>query len=74
MKAVIAFFLSLFHVPNLDMLNSVQGAVAETDTSDNKLFVVVAVVAVIFTGIVLYLLFIDKKVGRIEKQIHSDKN
>jgi CcmD family protein len=74
MKAVIAFFLSLFHTPNLDMLTSVQGTVTETDTSDNKLFVVVAVVAVIFTGIVLYLLFIDKKVGRIEKQIHSDKS
>ncbi|HLP32699.1 MAG TPA: CcmD family protein [Bacteroidia bacterium] len=74
MKAVIAFFLSLFHIPNLDILSVTGSAAAEAEGSDNKLMVVVAVIAVIFTGIVVYLLFIDRKVGRIEKQIPTGKS
>lgn len=74
MKAVIAFFLSLFHIPNMDMLSVAGSTVAEADASDNKLMVVVAVIAIIFTGIVTYLVFIDRKVGKIEKQIPASKS
>jgi CcmD family protein len=74
MKAVIAFFLSLFHIPKLDILSVAGSAAAETEGSDNKLMVVVAVIAIIFTGIVAYLIFIDRKIGRMEKQIPSAKS
>ena len=73
MKAVIAFFLSLFHVPNLDILHPSASSAAQAAAGDDKMTVVATVVGVIFTGIVLYLVFIDRKVGRIEKQMQASK-
>jgi CcmD family protein len=36
--------------------------------ANGKIFVVVAVLAVIMTGIFVYLFFLDRKVRRLEKQ------
>ena len=33
--------------------------------------VVIMVIAIIFTGIVLYLINLDRKIGRLEKEVHS---
>ncbi len=34
-----------------------------------KLFVVVAVLALIMVGIIAYLFFLDRKIGRLEKEM-----
>ena len=36
-----------------------------------KIFVVVAVLALILTGVFAYLFFIDRKVGKLEKEIRE---
>jgi len=36
-----------------------------------KIFVVVAVLAIIMTGLYVYLFFIDRKLRRLEKQIRE---
>jgi CcmD family protein len=36
-----------------------------------KIFVVVAVLAVILTGLFVYLFFLDRKVRRLEKQLEE---
>lgn len=36
-----------------------------------KLFVVIAVLAVILTGIFVYLFFLDRKVKKLEKQVEE---
>lgn len=36
---------------------------------NGKIFVVVAVLATILVGIFVYLFFLDKKIGKIEKEI-----
>jgi CcmD family protein len=36
-----------------------------------KIYVVVAVIAIIFAGIILYLISIDRKVGRMEKELKN---
>jgi len=36
-----------------------------------KIYVVVAVIAVIFTGIVAYLVSIDRKISKLEKEIEK---
>jgi CcmD family protein len=38
-----------------------------------KIFVVVAVLAVILTGIFIFLFFIDRKIGKLEKEIKKDQ-
>ena len=40
-------------------------------TPDTKLYVVVAVLTVILAGIFMYLLVIDRKIGKIEKMLQE---
>ncbi|MBE0648900.1 MAG: CcmD family protein [Bacteroidales bacterium] len=42
-------------------------------TPDNKIYIVVAVLAVILVGIFVYLFFMDRKVSKLEKEIQEDK-
>jgi CcmD family protein len=37
--------------------------------ADNKIYVVVAVVATIFAGIIVYLINLDSKISKLEKQL-----
>jgi CcmD family protein len=39
--------------------------------SDGKIYIVVAVLLIVFTGIVIYLINIDKKVSKLEKEISN---
>lgn len=56
------------------MLNTVQeNQMAELLRSNGKIYVVVSVLSIIFIGIVAYLLFLDKKINRMEKMI-TDNN
>ena len=41
--------------------------------ADGKIYVVVAIILVIFIGIVLYLFSIDRKVSRLEKRFPEKK-
>ena len=36
---------------------------------ENKLFVVIAVIALIFTGLAVHLLMLDRKIRRMEKTL-----
>ena len=40
---------------------------ADTMRSNGKIYVVLAVVVTIFTGIIIYLIRLDKKITRLEK-------
>ena len=42
---------------------------ADQMRADGKIWVVVAVIAVIFTGIILFLVSMDKKITKLEKQL-----
>ena len=44
---------------------------ADTMRSNGKIYVVVAVIVAIFIGIILYLIRLDRKMTRLEKDIHS---
>ena len=48
----------------------------ETDTdflrSIGKIYVVVAVIVAIFIGIVLFLIYLDRKLAKLENQINDD--
>ena len=46
---------------------------ADTMRASGKIYVVVAVLVIIFIGIVVYLVMIDKKVSKLEKEITNDK-
>lgn len=42
---------------------------ADQMRQDGKIWVVVGVIAIVFVGIVLYLISIDRKIAKIEKEL-----
>jgi hypothetical protein len=52
-----------------DKLNEPE--MADTFRSNGKIYVVVAVILTIFAGIIIYLVRLDRKMSRIEKQKHQ---
>jgi CcmD family protein len=44
---------------------------ADSLRSEGKIYIVVGVLLIIFAGIVLYLINIDKKVSKLEKEIRN---
>jgi hypothetical protein len=45
---------------------------ADTMRSNGKIFVVVAVIVTLFTGIIVYLVSLDRKISRLEKEAGKD--
>ncbi|MFK7808975.1 MAG: CcmD family protein [Saprospiraceae bacterium] len=51
--------------------------IAQSNNSDfmrsiGKMYVVVAVILAIFSGIILFLIYLDRKISRLEKQIENN--
>jgi bacteriorhodopsin len=62
--AMMFFALALFAQPSETV------EMADTFRSNGKIYVVVAVMLTIFAGIILYLVRLDRKVSRLEKETH----
>ena len=41
--------------------------------ADGKIWVVVAVIAAVFAGIILYLIRLDRQIGKLEKEVSKQK-
>ncbi len=65
MKRLINSFL-LVLLPFLSMAQDVE--MAEVMRSNGKIYVVVGVIAIIFVGLVVYLISIDRRLKKIEKE------
>ena len=46
-----------------------QPEMADTMRSEGKIYVVVSILLIIFTGLIAYLVMLDRKVTRIEKKL-----
>lgn len=68
LKALIA----LLFAPIL--LNAQPVEMADTMRSEGKIYVVVAILLVIFVGLISYLVFLDRKITRIEKKLPEKKD
>lgn len=42
--------------------------------ADGKIWVVVAVIAAVFAGIIIYLVRLDRQLGKLEKEVNEKKN
>ena len=69
------FFLSIFCILFLQIQSIfAQDSTVEMATglrANGKIYVVVVVLCVIFIGLILYLISIDKKVSKLEKEIKN---
>ncbi|KAA3646945.1 MAG: CcmD family protein [Bacteroidetes bacterium] len=59
--------IALFLLSMLSMAQDLE--MAEKMRSEGKIYVVVAVLTVILIGLLIYLINIDKKVGKLEKEL-----
>jgi hypothetical protein len=73
LKKLTATFL-LFLTATLNLLAQQAGSdgieMADRLREDGKIWVVVGVIALIFAGIIIYLVRIDSKVSKLEKKIN----
>jgi CcmD family protein len=65
MKKIISFLVVLLTSFNLFAQEEVQ--MADQMRADGKIWVVVAVIAIVFVGIIVYLVLLDRKISKIEK-------
>jgi CcmD family protein len=54
-------------------LNAQPIEMADTMRSEGKIYVVVAILLVIFAGLISYLVLLDRKITRIEKKLPQKK-
>ena len=69
LASIIAFLGSFL----LSHVTSAQPEMADGMRSEGKIYVVVAILLIIFTGLIVYLIAIDRKVSRIEKKLPQKK-
>lgn len=72
-KFISVLLLTIISAGNLFAQQAYEVELADAMRSNGKIFVVVGVIAIVFTGIVVYLISIDKKVSRLEKKM-NEKN
>lgn len=46
---------------------------ADTMRSNGKIYVIVAIILIVLTGLVLYLFLLDRKISRIERELDKKK-
>nr|WP_299417209.1 CcmD family protein [uncultured Emticicia sp.] len=67
MKKIISLIIILLTSFNLFAQEEVQ--MADQMRADGKIWVVVAVIAIVFVGIIAYLVLLDRKIRKIEKNL-----
>lgn len=67
MKKFISFLVVLLTSFNLFAQEEIQ--MADQMRADGKIWVVVAVIAIVFVGIIAYLVLLDRKISKIEKSL-----
>ena len=72
--------LSLRFLPVLPLLLISQNLLAQQTVemadklrADGKIWVVVAVIATVFFGIIVYLVSLDRKIGKLEREVGDQK-
>ncbi len=67
----ILIFLTSFLLSHVSRAQ--QPEMADTMRSEGKIYVVVAILLIIFAGLIAYLVMLDRKVTRIEKKLPEKK-
>lgn len=75
MKKLFVLLIFLLVSANLMAQQAIETEVEMADKfrADGKIYVVVAVIVVVFAGIITYLINLDRKIGKLEKEIGGKK-
>ncbi|MBK6522758.1 MAG: CcmD family protein [Sphingobacteriaceae bacterium] len=67
------FYLILFLLSTF-FANAQEVEMADSFRADGKIYVVITVLAIVFTCIIGILIFLERKLSRLEKEIKETKN
>ena len=68
MKKITAILITIFYNTILFAQQNNEVEMADALFESGKIYVVVTVLSVIFLGITIYLILLDRKIGKIEKE------
>lgn len=68
-KILITFFLTISSFWGKAQAATEEVEMADVMRSNGKIYIVVAVLATVFTGIIVYLINLDRKISRIERRV-----
>jgi hypothetical protein len=71
MKKVLSFLFSFFILLSIRAQEANEVEMADVMRSNGKIYVVLTVVLVIFSGIIFFLIKTDNKVSRLEKELKN---
>jgi hypothetical protein len=67
-KRYVALFLSLMVSAVAMAQDAAKPEMADAFRKDGKIYVVITVISLVFIGLAVYLIMIDRKVNKLEKQ------
>jgi len=74
-KLISIFILVFFQTPVILQAQNEGGVeMADTMRSEGKIYVVVLIVAIVFTGLVIFAVISDRKISKLEKEVKSLKS
>lgn len=73
-KLLLLFTFIVTLITNLSAQTAENPEMADTFRQSGKIYVVVGVIAIIFIGIIVYIIAIDSRISRIEKSIREKEN
>lgn len=69
MKQMLTFLMMITSASLLNAQDQVE--MADTMRSNGKIYVVVAILVTILFGLIVYLVMLDRKISKVEKQLNS---
>lgn len=74
LKYIVTVLFTVFgYVASFAQAAADKPEMADAFKKDGKIYVVIAVLSIVFVGIIVYLIMIDRKVSKLEKQ-QAEKN
>ncbi len=73
-KILVALFVLTALFSRAQGMNEAGPKMADSFREDGKIYVVISVLGIIFTAIVVFLILIERKLNRLEKEVKGFKN
>lgn len=73
MKTHFKYLLAWFLVTLAHGAGAQHAEMADTFRADGKIYVVVAIVLIVLTGLIAYLFLLDRKIKKLERRIEEKK-
>lgn len=73
MKKSIKYLLAVLLICFSDFASAQNAEMADTFRAEGKIYVVVAIILIILTGLIAYLFLLDRKLNKLEQLINAKK-